>query len=83
MTILTITAKGQVTLRRELLEHLGVHAGEKVAVEKLPDGRLQVRAARPVGRIADAFGLLRRPGGPALTIDQIGEIVAEGWAGRR
>ena len=83
MTILTITAKGQVTLRRELLEHLGVRAGDKVAVEKLPDGRLQVRAVRPAGRIADVFGLLKRPDRPTLTIEQIDEIAAAGWAGER
>jgi bifunctional DNA-binding transcriptional regulator/antitoxin component of YhaV-PrlF toxin-antitoxin module len=83
MTILTVTAKGQVTLRREFLEHLGVRAGEKVAVEKLPDGRLEVKAARPAGRIADAFGLLQRPNGPALSIAEIGEIAAAGWAGKR
>jgi AbrB family looped-hinge helix DNA binding protein len=47
MSALTITAKGQVTLRKEILRHLGVHPGEKVAVEKLPDGRIEVKAARP------------------------------------
>ena len=47
MTTLTVTAKGQVTLRKDLLKHLGVRPGEKITVEKLPDGRIEVRAARP------------------------------------
>jgi AbrB family looped-hinge helix DNA binding protein len=46
MGTLTVTAKGQVTLRKDLLEHLGVHPGKKIAVDKLPDGRIEVRAAR-------------------------------------
>jgi bifunctional DNA-binding transcriptional regulator/antitoxin component of YhaV-PrlF toxin-antitoxin module len=43
MSTLTVTAKGQVTLRKDLLEHLGVRPGEKIAVDKLPDGRIYGR----------------------------------------
>ena len=34
MGTLTVTAKGQVTLRKEILKHLGVRPGEKFAVDK-------------------------------------------------
>jgi len=44
MSTLTVTAKGQVTLRKDLPKHLG----EKITVDKLPDGR-------PDGRIEMAF----------------------------
>jgi AbrB family looped-hinge helix DNA binding protein len=83
MPTLTITAKGQITLRKDLLEHLGVHPGEKVAVEKLPDGRIEVRAARPAGKISDAFDFLKRDNGPSLSIEEMNEIAARGWAGKR
>ena len=83
MSTLTITAKGQVTLRKDLLQHLGVQAGEKVAVEKLPDGRIEVKAVRPSGKISDAFNLLKREGGPVLSIEEINQIAADGWAGKR
>ncbi|HVV94319.1 MAG TPA: AbrB/MazE/SpoVT family DNA-binding domain-containing protein [Hyphomicrobiales bacterium] len=83
MNTLTVTAKGQVTLRQDLLRHLGVGPGDRIAVSKLPDGRIEVRAARPAGRIEDTFGLFRRDRGPTLTIEEIGEIAARGWAGRR
>jgi len=83
MTTLTITAKGQVTLRKDLLDHLGAHPGDKIAVEKLPDGRIEVRAARPAGKISDAFEFLKRENGPTLSIDQMNEIAAQGWAGKR
>ena len=38
MSMLNVTAKGQVTFRRDVLKHPGVQPGEKISVEKLPDG---------------------------------------------
>jgi bifunctional DNA-binding transcriptional regulator/antitoxin component of YhaV-PrlF toxin-antitoxin module len=83
MPPLTVTAKGQVTLRKDLLEHLGVHPGEKITADKLPDGRIEVRAARPTGKISDAFNFLKRENGPSLSIEEMSEIAARGWAGKR
>lgn len=84
MSTLTVTAKGQVTLRKDLLEHLGVHPGEKITVDKLPDGRIEVKAARPTGKISDAFGLLKsKRKGPVLSIEDMNDIVARGWARKR
>lgn len=83
MSTLTITAKGQVTLRKDLLKHLGVRPGEKIAVDKLPDGRIEVRAARPTGKISDVFDFLKRKSGPSLSIEEMNEVAARGWAGKR
>ena len=83
MSTLTVTAKGQVTLRKDVLAHLGVVPGERIIVDKLPGGRIEVRAARPAGEISDVFDFLRRKNGPKLSIEEINEIAAEGWAGRR
>lgn len=83
MTTLTVTAKGQVTLRKDVLEHLGVHPGEKIKVEKLPSGRIEVRAAKGAGSISDAFGMLKRKNGPHLSVDEMNRIAARGWAGKR
>jgi AbrB family looped-hinge helix DNA binding protein len=83
MTTLTITAKGQVTLRKDLLRHLGIHPGEKIAVEKLPDGRIELRAARPTGRISDVFDFLKRENGPSLSIEEMDEIAAWSRSSRR
>ena len=81
MSTLTVTSKGQVTLRKDLLRHLGVQPGEKVDVDMLPGGRVEVRAARRKGKISDAFGILKREGQPTLAIEEINEITAQGWAG--
>lgn len=83
MSTLTVTSKGQVTLRKDLLQHLGVHPGEKITVDKFPDGRIVVKAARTTGKISDAFDMLKRESGPRLSVDEINEIAARGWTGER
>jgi bifunctional DNA-binding transcriptional regulator/antitoxin component of YhaV-PrlF toxin-antitoxin module len=83
MSTLTITAKGQVTLRKDFLKHLGVQPGEKITVDKLPDGRIVLKAARPKGNISDVFNFLKRENGPSLSIEEISKVVVRGWAGKR
>ena len=39
MAALTVTARGQVTFRKEVLLHLGIEPGGKIEVDLLPDGR--------------------------------------------
>lgn len=78
-----IIAKGQVTLRKDLSKHLRAHPGEKTAVEKLSDGRIEVRAARPSGEVSDAFDFLKPELGSSLSIEEMNEIAARGWAGKR
>jgi bifunctional DNA-binding transcriptional regulator/antitoxin component of YhaV-PrlF toxin-antitoxin module len=60
MSTITVTAKGQVTLRKDLLRHLGVEPGHKISVKKLLDGQLEVRADKPSGCISRAFNVLSR-----------------------
>jgi bifunctional DNA-binding transcriptional regulator/antitoxin component of YhaV-PrlF toxin-antitoxin module len=83
MSTLTVTAKGQVTLRRDLLKHLGVQPGEKIILDKLPDGRIEIKASRRTGKISDVFDFLKREDGPSMSIDEINEVARRGWAGRR
>jgi len=84
MSTLTVTAKGQITLRKDLLEHLGVQPGEKITVDKLPDGRIEVKASGPTGKISDVFGSLKtKRRGRALSIEDMNKIIARGWAGKR
>ncbi|CAM5214784.1 hypothetical protein OURE66S_04362 [Oligella ureolytica] len=47
MTTLSITTKGQITLKRELLQHMGIEQGQRVEVLKLPNGELKIRAETP------------------------------------
>jgi bifunctional DNA-binding transcriptional regulator/antitoxin component of YhaV-PrlF toxin-antitoxin module len=79
---LTVTAKGQVTLKKELLRHLGVHPGQQIEVTQLPGGELRVRAVRRTGKISDAFGMLKREGQRPISIDEMNEAIEKAWAGQ-
>jgi len=82
MTTLTVTARGQVTFRKKVLQHLGIKPGEKIALDLLPDGRGMIRAARPTGRIQDFFGALAGQTKKVATIEEMNQAAADGWAGR-
>ena len=82
MTTLTVTSKGQVTLRGDVLRHLGIGKGEKLEVNKLPGGRLEIRAARSGGGVERVCGILES-GGRRATLEEIHAAAAAGWAGRR
>ena len=49
MSTLTVTARGQVTFRKEVLQHLGIQPGEKIELNLLPDGRAELKTAQPKG----------------------------------
>ena len=72
---------GRLTLPDDVLVHLGVRAGGRIDVVKRPNGVVETSAARATGHISDVFGMLKRDGGPVLTIEEINEAAAKGWAG--
>jgi bifunctional DNA-binding transcriptional regulator/antitoxin component of YhaV-PrlF toxin-antitoxin module len=82
MTTLSVTARGQVTFRKKILQHLGIKPGEKIELDLLPDGRGVIRAARRTGTINDFIGLLAGKTQKIVTIEEINEAAAAGWAGR-
>jgi AbrB family looped-hinge helix DNA binding protein len=81
MTILTVTARGQVTFRKDVLQHLGINPGDKIELDKLPDGRVALRAAKPSGKIDAFLGLLAGKSKKVATLEEINEAAAAGWAG--
>lgn len=81
MTILTVTARGQVTLRKDVLHHLGIKPGEKIELDKLPGGRIALRAAKPPCTIDGFLGLLAGKTKKVATLDEISEAASAGWAG--
>lgn len=81
--VLTVTAKGQVTLRKEVLHHLGVSPGQKVEVNLLPDGQALLRAAGGGADIRQFIGCLEQPDTKPLSIEEMNDIAAGGWMGAR
>jgi bifunctional DNA-binding transcriptional regulator/antitoxin component of YhaV-PrlF toxin-antitoxin module len=82
MATLTVTAKGQVTFRKEVLQHLGIKPGEKIELDLLPDGRGMLKAARPTATIEGFCGLLAGRTKKVATIEEINEATAQAWAGK-
>lgn len=82
MATLTVTARGQVTFRKDVLQHLGIKPGEKIELDLLPDGRGILKAARLTGTIDDFVGLLAGRTKKVATIEEINEATAQGWAGK-
>jgi bifunctional DNA-binding transcriptional regulator/antitoxin component of YhaV-PrlF toxin-antitoxin module len=78
-----VTAKGQITLKRDLLQHLGIRPGERVDLEKMSGGELRLRAARSTGMIDGFLGVLAGKTKKIATLEEINEAAASGWAGEQ
>ncbi|MBO0664465.1 AbrB/MazE/SpoVT family DNA-binding domain-containing protein [Jiella sp. MQZ9-1] len=95
MTMPTIDDKGVVTLDDTLLELLGGHRGEEIEAVRDAGGGVVLKAKTltetaptpapaPSGRLEDVFSSLKRYyDGPPISIDEINEIIADAWAGKR
>lgn len=81
MTTLTVTTRGQVTFRKDVLRHLGIQPGEKIELDLLPDGRGLLKAVQATGTINSFIGLLAQRTKKVATIEEINEAAAQAWAG--
>jgi antitoxin PrlF len=77
MPIVSTTSRGQVTLRKEIFQHVGIIPGEKLEIELLPGGEFRGRAVRKKGKIQDVFGILADKTDVKLTIDEMNEAIGE------
>lgn len=80
MTTLTVTSRGQVTLRKDVLKHLGIQPGDKIELDLLPDGRGVLKAAPAAGDIREFVGLLAGKSIKVATLEEINMAAAQGWA---
>jgi bifunctional DNA-binding transcriptional regulator/antitoxin component of YhaV-PrlF toxin-antitoxin module len=78
MAIVSTTSRGQVTLRKEILQHIGINPGEKLEIELLPGGEFRGRAVRKKGSISDFAGCLKgKTNGVTLTIEEMNEAIGD------
>ncbi len=86
MIALTLTSKGQVTFKKDVLQHLGAQPGDRIAYDKLPGAQLRVKLVRPSSGIQNFIGMLAephvKPKSKPLSIEQMNEIAANAWAGK-
>ncbi len=83
MATLTVTARGQVTFRKEVLQHLGIQPGELIELDLLPGGRGMLKAARPAGSMDGFIGLLAGRTRKVASLEEISLASAKAWAGRK
>jgi bifunctional DNA-binding transcriptional regulator/antitoxin component of YhaV-PrlF toxin-antitoxin module len=81
MTTLTITARRQVTFRKEVLQHLGIQSGEKIKLDLLPNGRAELKATQQQGSLRELAGFLKgKTNDKVLTIEEINDAIADSSA---
>jgi antitoxin PrlF len=74
MPTATLTTKGQVTIPKEVREHLGIDTGDRLNFIVQEDGTVMVK---PLTRhVRELGGLLRRPGQRPVSISQMDAGIA-------
>jgi bifunctional DNA-binding transcriptional regulator/antitoxin component of YhaV-PrlF toxin-antitoxin module len=79
---ITLSGRGQFTLNKGLLEHLGVKPGDQVSIHKMPDGKLEISARKDKLTVGDAKKLFRQlfAGNTVrASVDDINAAIAEGY----
>lgn len=78
MPVATMTSKGQITIPKEMRDDLGLKTGSKVTFIRLGSG--QYRILPQTGEAKDLIGILHDPSRPPLTLAEMDEAIADGWA---
>ncbi|HEV8574756.1 MAG TPA: AbrB/MazE/SpoVT family DNA-binding domain-containing protein [Dehalococcoidia bacterium] len=69
-----MTTKGQVTIPKEVRDHLGVETGDRLSFVVQEDGTVVVK---PITRhVRELGGLLERSGQRSVSIDEMDEGIA-------
>jgi len=79
MNEMTLTAKHQFTFNKSLLTHLGVRAGEKIAIRKLPDGGIHISASKKNRNIMELAGALKGKTDVKMSVEDINKAIADGY----
>ncbi len=81
MMTLTVTNRGQVTLRKSVLQHLGIKPGDKIELDLLPGGQGLLKAAQSNGTLDGFIGLLAGRTDKVASLEDINAATAQAWAG--
>jgi antitoxin PrlF len=75
-----ITSKGQATIPKPVREHLGLRPGDRLKFFIHPDGSVILLPKLPASALR---GFLEQRERQPVTLEKMGEAVAEGAAGKR
>jgi AbrB family looped-hinge helix DNA binding protein len=74
MPVTTVTSKGQITLPKEVREHLHIGEGDRLEFLIAEGGEVLVRPV--AGSVVTLFGLLRRPGIAPRSAEEIDAAIS-------
>lgn len=75
MPAATLTTKGQITIPKQVRDHLGIGTGDRLSFVVQDDGTVVVE---PITRhVRELGGLLHRPGSRATTVAEMDQGIAE------
>jgi antitoxin PrlF len=76
-----VTSKGQITIPKEIRDLLGLKPGDRVVFEKDRTGRVLLKATST--DIRSLRGILKTKRKRPVTIEEMNEAIARGYAGFR
>jgi antitoxin PrlF len=79
--LVTVTDKGQLTVPKALRDRFGIQPGDKMDFEAMPDGTIRVRILSRSARAL--FGMLKKPGAKARSIEEMDQGIADAVSARR
>ncbi|MBQ7625775.1 MAG: AbrB/MazE/SpoVT family DNA-binding domain-containing protein [Rhodocyclaceae bacterium] len=78
---MTVTARGQFTLNKQWLKHLGIRPGEKVSVSMEPDRTIRIAPAARKLSLDEVLARIGKYDVGSASVDEINRLVAEGYSG--
>jgi AbrB family looped-hinge helix DNA binding protein len=73
MSVATVTFKGQITIPKEIREHLRLHTGDKVDFLIEDSGKVILRSA--TSDVSKLEGILQRPGMKSVSIEEMSRAI--------
>jgi len=78
MTVATLTSKGQITIPKDVRDRLHLRAGDRLEFVVADDGTVTVRRREiDLRSVLPMFKASRH-----VTIEEMNEAIARGWAGQ-
>jgi AbrB family looped-hinge helix DNA binding protein len=75
MVAYRITSKGQITIPKDIRDHLRVKSGDSVKIFAHPNGTAVILPVRPITALK---GILKSPWKRPVTLKEMDEAIAEG-----
>lgn len=89
MRELTVNEEGAITIDTdEILQHMGVAVGDKITFSFLPNGGIRLSPVKSTDtrakkyKLTDLIGLLADKSDRVVSLEEMNETIAKGWAGQ-